>query len=493
MERATGRIREAVTRGETIGIFGDYDCDGITAVAQLVRFFRRQNIEPWVRLPHRVRDGYGLTEDIVQECIDAKISVLITADTGIGAVQEIAKLSDAGIDVIVTDHHHVHEEVPPAYAIVHPALSSHPLPHPSGSGVAFKLVYALEEESWDGMEEDLSLAMFGTVADLVELRGENKALTILGLQALEKISNSPIATLRERCRSSESPLTSTDIAFRIAPRINAAGRISEPDIALRALLDGGESIAELDALNEHRQELSRELYTQAIDAIEDTESAPLLASVSGQYPHGIVGLIAGKLTEKYGKPSLIANTDGRTCTASLRSPALYNVTEGLGRCSDLLISFGGHAQAAGCTFAIENFDAIKQKLSEDIATHVDTSLLVPTLKIDAVMDAKHVTIDFAEKLKMLEPYGQGNPEPLFLFPNVSLTDARACGADNTHLQARIFGVKCIGFGMAHLAEESEKFDVVARIGIDGWNGRRVPQLILQDLGVALCDREMLKC
>ena len=478
MPRAVQRVTDAIQNKQTIGIFGDYDCDGVTAVAQLQRFFRRRDIDPWVRLPHRVHDGYGLSMELVQEVMDAKVDLLITADTGVASVKEITALKEAGIDVIVTDHHHVHEEIPPAFAIIHPHFSTHPLPHPSGSGVAFALVYALEGARWEGIEEDLSLSMFGTVADLVPLQGGNRTLTQLGLSALEQIPSGPIAELRERCRSKNARFTARDVAFRIAPRINAAGRLEDPDIALRALLEGGEDLQRLDSINDERQALTRSLFDTALDTIDT--ATPLLSSVSGQYPHGIIGLIAGKLTEQYGKPSMVAFTDGVECIASLRSPSCYNIVEGLHRVSSLLASYGGHAQAAGCRFAIKDVDDVIAALCDDVSQHVSEEELVPTLRIDSEIDAGDITLDFCAHLESIEPFGQGNREPLFLIRNAVLQDARPCGSDDSHLQATIAGIKAIGFGMAeHICDAP--MDIVATVQIDTWNGRQRPQIVIEDL------------
>lgn len=482
MLRAKERIETAVRTQEAICIFGDYDCDGITATAQLVRYFRRRNCTPYIRLPHRVQDGYGLNMNIAREIVDRGTTLLLTCDTGISSVQEIQWLSDNGVDVIVTDHHHLLAELPPAYAIIHPALSNHPLPYPSGAGVVFSLIRALEEVRWNGVEEDMALAMFGTVADLVELQGANRALTKSGLAALAAIHDGPIFQLRERSNGNTAQLSSIDVAFRIAPRLNAAGRMASPDIALQALLEGGDALDTLDALNEQRQDITRLCMEDALTQCDTTQ--PLLMTVSTDYPHGIVGLIAGKLTEAHGKPSLVAHRSGDTCTASLRSPAMYNIAEGLGRCSDLLMSYGGHAQAAGCTFASENESALHARLTEDILAHTTPEQLVPTLTVDAVLDATDVNVQFCKKLSMLEPYGQGNTEPLFLLRGVRLQDARSCGSDGSHLQARISGIKSIGFGMAELASEANIYDVIARIGISEWNERIEPQIFLQDLAVA---------
>lgn len=485
MEKATARIKKAIDNKQDIGIFGDYDCDGVTAVAQLVRYFRRKGVTPFVRLPHRVHDGYGLHNGIVQECIDKKISLLITADTGVTSVKEIDDLQAHGIDVIVTDHHNVSDALPNAYAIIHPAHSDHPLPHPSGSGVAFSLVHALEEGEWDDMYTDLALAMMGTVADLVELKGANRALTQLGLSALEHISSGPLAVMRDRCRQKDMPFRSQDIAFRIAPRINAAGRMGAADTALHAVLDGGEALDAIDMLNEERKVITKDLLESVAETFSSTEAPAMLFSVSDTYPHGIVGLISGRLTEQFGKPSLVAHTDGTTCVASLRSPACYNIVDGLKRCSEHLLRYGGHAQAAGCTFEHKNIDALSAALLRDVEEHTEPEFLHPTLTADAEVSAQDITVAFCEGLQMLEPFGQGNAEPVFIVRNVALQNIRSCGKEMNHLQCRIGGVQCIGFNMANLATESEKYDVLARININEWNGKKSAQLQIQDLRLAL--------
>ncbi|MCA9370424.1 MAG: hypothetical protein KC680_00500, partial [Candidatus Peregrinibacteria bacterium] len=454
---------------------------GITAVAQLVRFFRRRNRDPWVRLPHRIHDGYGLKAHIVQEVIDAGVTLLITADTGIVALAEISLLKKQGIDTIVTDHHAPQEELPLAYAIIHPALSRHPLPHPCGAGVVYKLVHALEGAPWEDDRTDAALAMLGTIADLVELRGENRTLTIHGLSALNTLTSGPLSILRDHC-CPKGDIHATDIAFRIAPRINAAGRMASPDIALRALLDGGESLTDLDMLNEQRQQLTRELCMRVTQEIDDTTVPPLLAFASLDFPHGILGLIAGKLTEQYGRPSLIAHSDGETCTASLRSTDAYNITLGLSRCRDLLLSYGGHAQAAGCTFARQNFDAIVATLSADIRTHVSLDSLVPTIDIDEELSPADITLAFIASLNRLEPFGQGNPEPLFVIRNVSLIQTRTCGQENTHLTGTIHGIKCVGFTFGQFAGMRDHVDIVARLDRSEWNGKTEPQLVIVDIG-----------
>jgi len=507
MSRAVERVHRAMAAQETIGVFGDYDCDGITATALLVRFLRRHGAEPIVRLPHRVRDGYGLNQAIVEECAERGITLLLTVDTGITAVREVAAASARGIDVIVTDHHHVPSEVPQALALIHPALApKHPLPHPSGVGVALQFVRALEEtDEWNDHQTDLALAAIGTIADMVELRGMNRTLVQRGIAALNTLKEGPLALLALSVRTQDRPLTSTDIAFRLSPRINAAGRMDDPLIALRALLEEGEALAILEQLNEHRQDATGSLITRAWELLhlspqprtEALSALPsLLVVADTEFPEGLIGLIAGRLTEVTGHPSIVTtirdeatgghDRRGGECTASLRSTRAYHVTEGLERIADLLLSFGGHAQAAGCTFPKQHLNEVIRRLSEDVVARTSRGDLAPSLIADATINAKDISLSFCEQLKHLEPYGQGNFEPLFLLQNVSLEQTRRVGNEGTHLQCRIAGLKTIGWRLGHFIESATApLDIICKIDIDTWNGNRAPQIVIEDIRPAL--------
>ncbi|MDD3896430.1 MAG: DHH family phosphoesterase [Candidatus Peribacteraceae bacterium] len=485
MPRAVERIRTAMEHGECIGVFGDYDCDGITAVAQIVRFFRRNGITPFVRLPHRVQDGYGLNQSLVREFLDQGVSLLLTADTGVSSAPEIAALKAAGVDTIVTDHHAVPQELPDAFALLHPATDpAYPAPHPSGAGVVFQLVRALEHDAWKERDTDAALAMIGTIADLVELRGQNRALVREGLASLGRIpAESPLRMLVEISGIHGTEVTSTDIAFRIAPRINASGRIADPQLALQALLDGGAAIAQLDALNRERQEQTDTYVSDALETIGATSSQNvLLSALKPEYPHGIIGLIAGKLTEQFGRPSIVATVDDGICTASLRSTSCYHVTEGLTRCAHLLSRYGGHAQAAGCTLQRGNWEPLIEALSADIAKRTSPAELVPTLHADATLRAEDITPDLVRRLRALEPYGQGNREPLFLLENVACAGARRVGRESAHLQCRVAGRKGIGFGLGHLHQYCEgTMNILCRLGMDSWQGLTEPQVFIVDM------------
>lgn len=488
-QKASQRIRDAIARQETIGLFGDYDCDGITSSAQIIRALRRRGVEPVVKLPHRVHDGYGLKTQHVEAFHAAGVKVLITVDTGITAHEAVDRANTLGMDVIILDHHHLLTP-PNAYAVLHPALSPNfPHPHPSAAGVVFIFLHALEEsDAWEERDIDLVLATIGVIADLVALSGHNRSLVRAGLHAIQRLPMSPLKLLIDRV-SNGKPMTSVDIAFRIAPRINAAGRMADPMLALRAIIEGGLLINDLDTLNALRQDQTSRALERAMRELTPDAKGELpafLSIASSSYPHGIVGLLAGKLTDTYGRPSMAVHISGDLCTASLRSPAHYNIVEALHRVADLLLSHGGHAQAAGCTFALDNYVALTDALIADAASRIQAEQLTPTLGIDAILPVSAISQSFCNLLTDLEPFGQGNPEPLFLIENVQLENLRRMGNEGRHLQASIGNCKVIGFNLGQLMENvREPMDIVCRVGIDTWNGVVRPQLSLVDLRAVL--------
>jgi single-stranded-DNA-specific exonuclease len=497
LEKAIARIRTAVARKERVGIFGDYDCDGITGVAQLLRAFRRRQLPVYARLPHRQREGYGLKEEIIREFAGEKITLLITIDTGITALKELALARTLGMDIIVIDHHHLPEALPQASALIHPGLAMNPSERqrasgswPSAAGLAYGLIAAWERtegsDVWDGRDTDLSLAAVGTVADLVELKGENRELVAAGVRALRTLPENEPLTLLARQAGLAGEITSRDIAFRIAPRLNAAGRMADPDVALQALLGDMQSILALERLNQERQRAVQEILTELERSTFAHSDAPFLSLLSPDYPAGVLGLIAGRLTEAHGKPSLVAQMQGTMGVASLRSIPGFHVTEALAACGDLLTSFGGHAMAAGCTFPVEAFDELASRLTERAAASLTPEQLRPTLSIDAMLDPSHVTLPLCETLSNLEPFGQGNPEPRFLLPHVRFTTLKRIGKEFAHVQGTIGDLKCVGFRLGSYYEKMpDTVDIACRIGIDTWNGNRRPQIIIEDVREAI--------
>jgi single-stranded-DNA-specific exonuclease len=314
----------------------------------------------------------------------------------------------------------------------------------------------------------------------VPLKGDNRELVLLGMRALSAQTNGPLAEFIALIKDNNQALTSTDIAFRVAPRINAAGRIGDPNIALKALLQGGPNLKKLDRLNTERQRMTSDQVTDALNQIN--ESDDFIVVESDQFHPGIVGLIAGKLCEQFGKPALVAHRDGAKCVASLRSIDGYDVTAALRRNKKLLTTFGGHAQAAGCGFLIENFTALKQALLQDVAEHSDPSSFIPTLNIDIAATNEKLTLTTLEQLQKLEPFGMGNPEPLWLIKQGSITNIRAVGTDLKHLQLTVNGTKAIAFNLGHLAEQlSTVHDVVFKLNKNIWQGQTSLQFVVEDI------------
>jgi len=483
MEKAVDRIEKAVESKETIGIFGDYDADGVTATAILVRALRRRGVDPVVYLPDRMKEGYGMKEQSIRSLAGKGVTLLLTVDTGIAAHKEIALATELGIDTIVTDHHKPQGGRPAAYAVIHPEFAAFPNQHLCGAGVALMLVRALEKgEVWQDIDTDLVLATIGTIGDVMPLTGENRLLVIHGLKAIERLQPCPLLDLIHSVNTG-AKMTSGDIAFRVVPRINAAGRMADPLIALTALLEGGEALEKLHALNGERQSLVKDLLETLVDTVDGSEIFLCLGST--EITPGVAGLVSGRLTETYGKPSLAAAFMGEHATASLRSVAGVDLMECLtdDTVRPFFQTFGGHKEAAGCTFKTKDFNALKKALNTKLTTLIDPKKLLPTHSIDAVLH-NLPTLSFVEKLQNLAPFGQGNPEPLFLSTNQSLRDFRSAGSDQAHLQCTIGSVKAIGFRLGSLLSSlsvEQKYDCVYRVSKNTWNGRDSLQLVLEDI------------
>ena len=492
LTHACERLQRALASGEGIGLFGDYDCDGITATALLVRCIRRFGIEPIARLPHRLSEGYGLQSSTVAEFHAAGVTLLITLDTGIGAHREIAEAKRLGMDVIVIDHHRPPVTLPDVVALLHPSFSTQPpASAPCTAGIAFGFISCFAQScpppliTGDDPEMDRALAAIGTIADLVPLTGMNRELVKDGLLSLERVTDGPLAILREKTRTGQTPLTARDVAFRIAPRLNAAGRMDDPHIALQGLLGNTESLHELEKLNTERQQDTMRRMDALMAKSAEWEHDACICAADANYSPGIVGLLAGKLTESFGKPSLVASIRDDVCIASLRGIPGYDLVEGLTSCADLLTTFGGHRQAAGCRFPLTHFDDVRQRLNAHVAERVPSGERAPSLTIDLALTAARVTADLCSAVAVLEPFGAGNPEPMFLLSGTTVKHCRRVGTDGAHLQGFVGNVGVIGFRLGHLLGniQDRHVDLACKIGINEWQGIKKPQLIVEDLRI----------
>ncbi len=482
-EVAAERVREAVRNAETVGIIGDYDCDGVTSTAILVRMLRRLDTEPVVRLPHRLKEGYGAQALHVEELAAKGVTLLITTDTGIVATEALALAKEKGMDAIVVDHH-AFAELPPAYAILHPALTALEA-HPSAAGVAFALAHAVLGPAWPDHDTDLALAAIGTIADVVPLTHGNRTMVREGLAALARVpAASALGMLRDRSGAGIRP-TAMDIAFRMAPRLNAAGRLDDAAIGLRALLGDEASVDALEALNAERQRVTQACMEEAFATVDPANLPACVCVASENFPRGVVGLVAGKLAERFGRPALVASIGGGSCTASLRGVPGHDIALALRNNGGLFTAFGGHAMAGGCSFALADFDAVRDALCADVLSSVAEEDLRPVVAVEAAIDASAATLALADALAVLEPFGAENREPLFLLENVAFSGVRRIGSDLRHLSGKIGNTGVVAFGLGHLADTvPATADIVCRVTANEWNGTRRAQLSVVDIRVA---------
>lgn len=500
MERAVARIRQAIDGGERIRVYGDYDADGVTSTALMHRLLSRLGADFDTYIPHRSKEGYGLNAAAIDKAAEAGVKLIVTVDNGISAVEQIAYAATLGIDVVVTDHHEPPAVLPTeAVAIVNPKQPGCPYPFKelTGSAVAFKLAHAMLGEPELAFAD---VAAIGVVADLMPLTGENRAIVKLGLEEMNARPSPGIQALAQISGAEPGRLTSGRIAFGLAPRLNAGGRLAQADIALRLLItaDRNEAellSAELDMLNQERQQLVEDTLVQADAAWQAIAAAqggsgPAVIVVSGEgWNAGIAGLVASKLVERYYKPTVVLAADAATglCKGSARSIEGFDLHAALTACAEELEHFGGHKAAAGMTMRTERVAALGEKLSALADSWLSPDDWIPRKKADLVCRASELTLEAAGQLGALEPCGIGNPSPRFVLRGTEVIDAKAMGKESRHLRAVLGqggrkleavcfgrGADCgamLGCGTAH---------VLGELSVNEWNGSKRVQLMLQD-------------
>lgn len=500
MRTAVDRVSRAIDGHEPIVVYGDYDADGVCGAALLVSVLRQLGASVTAYLPHREREGYGMNRDAVELFATQGTRLVITVDCGSSNVEEIALANQRGIDVIVTDHHQQPQRIPDAVAILNPAFAdeTYPFPFLSGAGVAYKLVLALKrtrEHTLHPQEEKwwLDLVAISTVADIVPLIGENRVLVHYGLQVIGK-SRRPGLRALLRTLNGRKVSTST-IAFQLAPRINAAGRLDHADVAYRLLTTEDEQeatdlVGQLERLNRERQQITERIEREAREQLGDvTPETRLLAAYREDWPPGVVGIVAGHLANRYTRPAIIMGRVGDEIIGSGRSIPGFNITDALHAVSDHLSRYGGHAQA--CGFSLRDaaqVDAFLAAFHAVVAERLGDDLLETTLDIDAELGPDDLTMDFADAVHRLAPYGERMPVPIFASRALPIGGVRTVGQDGRHLQLFVRtqsgrSLKFIGFGKGRLAQSlkpGDTVDVAYEIEINEWNGSREPQLRIRD-------------
>lgn len=438
MDKAAARITRAVDNMEKIAVYGDYDADGVTSTAMLYSYLETRGADVIFYIPQREGEGYGMNIGAVEYLKEQGVSLIVTVDNGISSVQEVARANELGIDVVVTDHHRPQEILPDAVAVVdaYRPDDTSPYKHFSGVGIAFKLLMALEDGAGD--VEDLleaysDLAAIGTIGDIVPLTGENRTLIRAGLERLSQSDRPGVQALLENAGIAGKALTSTNVAFTLVPRINATGRMGAPERAVRLLISGYEEEAEvlseeICADNEERRRVEAEIAEAAFADIEAKGyMKDRVVVVDGEnWHHGVIGIVASRVTERCGKPCMIISRGETEAKGSGRSIEGFSLFEAICACGDLLIKFGGHPMAAGITLKSENIEAFRKRINQYAAEHFP-QMPTQTVTLDCKLNPAALSVSMAQSLTQLEPFGNGNPQPVFGLFNMELSNVTPVG------------------------------------------------------------------
>ncbi len=510
MEVAVDRILHAVRKGELIGVFGDYDADGITAAALLKDALERIGARVVVRLPHRVTDGYGVTDAAIEALAAQGVTLLITVDCGISAVDPVALANERGMEVIVTDHHQPPPQLPAARAIINPWLPdcAYPFPELCGAGLAYKLACALLSSAEangsvataGGHAELRALAALATVADVVPLRRENRAIVTAGIAALRRTAHPGLRALMQVAGVDPATVTSGSIGFALAPRLNAAGRMAHPQLAFDLLTTRDHAqaqalAAQLQQLNQQRQGETKRLLAAAHQQVAPAQAEEALLWVEGSdWPPGIIGLVAGRLAEEYGKPTLAVAVGDGEAVGSCRTIPDYDIAAALAAQGHLMRRHGGHPQAAGFAVAHEQRAALREALQADARRTLEPAKMQPRLEIDCQVSARRMDLDVLDEINVLAPFGASNPEPRFLSRGLRLNSTRTVGADHLRATFDVGGGAITGIGF-HMADrgahqyQGQAVDVVYSLQENTWGGFSRLEFRLQDVQMAGFDRD----
>ncbi|MCH4169461.1 MAG: single-stranded-DNA-specific exonuclease RecJ [Streptococcaceae bacterium] len=492
MQKAVDRINQAINAGETILIYGDYDADGMTSTSVLKEALDELGAEVLTYLPNRFTDGYGPNQEIYQYYIDNEaVSLIVTVDNGVAGHQAIEYAQNNGVDVIVTDHHGLPKTLPDAFAIIHPEhpAADYPFKYLAGVGVAFKLSTALLGYP---PIESLDLVAIGTIADMVSLTDENRVLVSLGLAQLRVTEREGLVALFNLANVTLDTITEEAIGFQIAPRLNALGRLDDPNPAIALLTsfeDDVVGIAEMiDMKNTERREIVAQMREEAVAMLDPDQPVQILAK-EGWHP-GVLGIVAGNLVEQTGKPTILLTLENGVAKGSARSIEALDLFAALDPHRDLFIAFGGHAGAAGMTLQAEKLAQLQKILNDYIETNQLDLAQKKLLLIDENIKVDEVDIKLIESLNQLAPFGMDNPKPVFEFEAVKATFAKAIGANEAHLKLKISNgqaeLQTIAFNHGQdrdLLAQVNQFNIVGTLSINEWNGQSSPQLMMQDFSI----------
>jgi single-stranded-DNA-specific exonuclease len=502
MEKAVTRLSAAAVSGDKICVYGDYDVDGITSVALLISFFRSVGLDCFFYIPKRLEEGYGLSEEGVASAAAQGAKIIVTVDCGINSVAEASFCSSLGIDLIVTDHHTPGDIIPPAFAVINPLQPGCPFPfkHLAGVGVAFNLLIALRNRlrregrlgscGEPNLREYLDLVALGTVADIVPLVDENRIFVKYGLSELTSSRRVGVQALKE-VAGVKGAVGCGTVGFRLAPRLNAAGRLEDAALGVELLLcsdrrKAGTIAAELDASNAERQALEQEILHDALALVKNTpelrERKSIVLASEAWHP-GIIGIVASRIVDLFHRPTvLIALRDG-SGRGSGRSIPSFHLHDALNACAEHLVKFGGHKYAAGLSIEESTLAAFIERFDEVACGLLTPSDLVPDLYIDAHIFPEQIDQSFADLIESLAPFGMNNPEPVFILKNATIAARQV--VKERHLKLRIAAsgrqIEAIGFNMVPGKPVSDLANLAFSLQVNDWNGRKSVQLRLKDI------------
>lgn len=499
MAKAVERIKQALEKKEKIFIYADYDADAITASSVMTLGLRKLGGIVECYIPDRFTEGYGMNMDAMRKVSEEGAGLMITVDCGTNSIKEAELCKELGLDLIITDHHEITGDLPDAFALINPKnpTDSYPFKYLTGVGVAFKVIQALFKDGAPntpaGWEKWLlDIVSIGTVADLQSLEDENRILVYYGLQVLNKTRWPGVRALIDASKMKPGKYTTHTLGFVLAPRINAAGRIKHADVAYKMLIadniqEAQNYALELDALNTHRQQLTERILSEAREQLLPHRDRKVLLAHGADWPKGVVGLVAGKLAEEFGKPVLVMDRGEEFATGSARSHPHFDIVKALIFSKDLLEKYGGHTQAAGFTLKSANIALLYQKLLE-FAETLEDGEAEPLLELDAEITSADFNWDNYDYIEKFEPFGFGNPRPKFAGHGLQIVEYRTVGAEGQHLKLRLLWdgkvIDAIGFRFGYLAGKlnvNSPVSVAFEMEANEWNGRRDLQMKIIDI------------
>ncbi|APY08379.1 single-stranded-DNA-specific exonuclease RecJ [Winogradskyella sp. J14-2] len=500
MDKAVARVEQAITEGENILVYGDYDVDGTTAVALMSSYLKTRTANVATYIPDRYEEGYGVSYQGIDFAHDNDFTLIIALDCGIKAIEKIAYAKEKGIDFIICDHHRPGNEIPDAVAVLDPKREDceYPFKELCGCGVGFKLITALasgQGQTTEDLTEYLDLVATAIGADIVPIVGENRALAYFGLQVINNNPRPGIKAIIAEVKKEE--LSIIDVVFIVAPRINAAGRMKHGNHAVTLLTETDFNLAasyavDIDQFNTDRKETDRLITEEALLQIEKNEEQDRFTTVvyNENWHKGVIGIVASRLTETYYRPTLVFTKSGERLAASARSVKGFDVYNALEACSEFIEQFGGHKYAAGLTLLPENYEAFKAKFETVVKDTIDPKLLTPELKVDLQIELSQIDHKLYRIMRQFAPFGPGNMTPVFMTQGVQDTGWGKCvGEDDKHLrftakQSNSNPIICIGFGLGDkldIIKNKNTFDAAYTIDENHWNGDVSLQLRVKDL------------